>query len=137
MANTQVQFGFQPYGPAAGYVPNAGLRRRSIAYNYTTALYKGDPVASDANGNIVAVSSQSAPLAGIFWGCEYLFGSIQDPGEIALLAWRIAGQQWLLRLGVDHRRSECPVPRGGVGQHGCHRGVERDEQRAVERRIGR
>ena len=79
MANTQVQFGFQPYGPAAGYVPNAGLRRRSIAYNYTTALFKGDPVASDANGNIVAVSSQSAPLAGIFWGCEYYSAAAKIP----------------------------------------------------------
>lgn len=71
MANTQVQFGFQPYGSVAGVTPNFGLRRRTIAYNYATSLFRGDPVASDANGNVIAVSSQSAPVAGIFWGCEY------------------------------------------------------------------
>ncbi len=71
MANTQVQFGFQPFGPAAGVVPNEGLRRRTIAYNYASTIFRGDPVASDANGNIIRVSSQTAPLAGIFWGCQY------------------------------------------------------------------
>jgi len=79
MANTQFQFGFQPFGPAAGYVPNAGLRRRTIAQNYTTALFKGDPVVSNNAGNIVAVSSQSAPLAGIFWGCEYYSTAAKIP----------------------------------------------------------
>lgn len=69
--NTQVQFGFQPAGSASGKVPNFGLRRRTIAYNYGTALFRGDPVASNNAGNIIAVSSQSAPVAGIFWGCEY------------------------------------------------------------------
>lgn len=71
MANTQFQFGFQPYGIATGKAPNFALRRRTIAYNYGTALFRGDPVASNNAGNIVAVSSQTAPLAGIFWGCEY------------------------------------------------------------------
>lgn len=71
MANTQVQFGFQPYGIAAGVVPNFGHRRRTIAFNYGSTLFRGDPVASDANGNIIRVSSQTAPLAGIFWGVKY------------------------------------------------------------------
>lgn len=71
MANTQSQFGFLPYGIMSGRSPTFGYRRRLIAWNYATALFKGDPVASDANGNIVAVSSQVAPIAGIFWGCEY------------------------------------------------------------------
>lgn len=79
MANTQVQFGFQPYGIAAGTVPNFGLRRRTIAYNYTTALFRGDPVVSNNAGNIVAVSSQSAPMAGIFWGCEYYSTAAKIP----------------------------------------------------------
>jgi hypothetical protein len=69
--NTQFQFGFNPYGSAAGKVPNFGFRRRTIAYNYATALFRGDPVASNNAGNIVAVSSQTAPVAGVFWGCEY------------------------------------------------------------------
>lgn len=71
MANTQVQFGFQPYGIASARMPNFALRRRTMAYNYATSLFRGDPVASDANGNIIAVSSQTAPVAGIFWGVEY------------------------------------------------------------------
>ncbi len=71
MANVQQQFGFVPYGYASGKAPNFSQHRRSIAYNYATSLYRGDPVASDANGNIIAVSSQTAPIAGIFWGCKY------------------------------------------------------------------
>jgi hypothetical protein len=71
VANTQVQFGFQPYGITAGRTPNFALRRRTIAYNYATSLFRGDPVASGSGGTIVAVSSQSAPVGGIFWGCEY------------------------------------------------------------------
>lgn len=79
MANTQVQFGFQPYGITAGTVPNFGLRRRTIAYNYNTALFRGDPVVSNNAGNIIAVSSQSAPMAGIFWGCEYYSTAAKIP----------------------------------------------------------
>ncbi len=71
MANVAVQFGFQPFGVAAGVNPTLGLRRRTIAYNYGSTIFRGDPVASDANGNVIRVSSQTAPLAGIFWGCRY------------------------------------------------------------------
>lgn len=71
MANTQVQFGFLPFGEAAGSVPNFALRRRTIAYNYSTNLYRGDPVVSNNAGNIILASSQSAPFAGIFWGVKY------------------------------------------------------------------
>lgn len=71
MANTQVQFGFQPFGSTAGKTPNFGLRRRTIAYNYGSTLFKGDPVVSNNAGNIIRVSSQSAPMAGIFFGCKY------------------------------------------------------------------
>lgn len=71
MANTAVQFGFTPYGIAAGRSPTFGLRRRSMAYNYGSTLFRGDPVASDANGNVIRVSSQSGVVSGIFWGVEY------------------------------------------------------------------
>lgn len=79
MANTQAQFGFQPFGIGAGLPPTFGLRRRTIAYNYSTSLFRGDPVVSDNAGNIVAVSSQSAPVAGIFWGCEYYNSAMKQP----------------------------------------------------------
>jgi hypothetical protein len=71
MANTQSQFGFIPYGYTSGKQANFSLRRRSMAYNYGSSIYFGDPVASDANGNIIKVSSQTAPVAGIFRGCQY------------------------------------------------------------------
>lgn len=71
MANTQVQFGFQPFGTAGGFAPNFAQRRRTLAYNYGSTLFRGDPVASDANGNVIRVSSQTAPVAGIFWGVKY------------------------------------------------------------------
>jgi hypothetical protein len=82
MANTQVQFGFQPFGVTSGKAPNFGLRTRFIAYNYASTLFKGDPVASDANGQIIRVSSQTAPLAGIFFGCKYY-----DPAS-KITVWR-------------------------------------------------
>lgn len=47
-----------------------------MAFNYGSSIYFGDPVASDANGNIIKVSSQTAPVAGIFRGCHYY-----DPGQ--------------------------------------------------------
>jgi hypothetical protein len=71
LANTQVQFGFQPYGVDGGFAPNFALRRRTIAYNYGTSLFRGDPVASNNAGNIIVASSQTAPVGGIFWGCKY------------------------------------------------------------------
>jgi len=71
LANVAFQFGFQPYGITGARAPSFALRRRTLAYNYGTSLFRGDPVASDANGNIVIASSQTAPLAGIFWGCHY------------------------------------------------------------------
>jgi hypothetical protein len=71
VANVQFQFGFQPYGSVSGKTPNFGLTRVTIAYNYATAMFRGDPVAYNSSGNIILASDQTAPLAGIFWGCEY------------------------------------------------------------------
>ena len=65
MANTQVQFGYKPFVPTI--VPTGGLRQRTIAYNAST-MFRGGPVASDANGNIIRVSSQTASRAGILLG---------------------------------------------------------------------
>lgn len=71
MANTQVQFGFQPFASSAGVTPNFGLRRVTIAYNYTTALFRGDPVSINSSGVLVIAPSASGQIDGIFWGCEY------------------------------------------------------------------
>jgi hypothetical protein len=74
LANTQVQIGFQPWGITGGKSPNFADRRRTIAFNYGTALYRGDPVVSNAAGNIILIASQSAPFA----GCHY-YDPISDP----------------------------------------------------------
>lgn len=71
-SNTAFQFGFQPFQSASGVTPNFGFSRRVIAYNYATALFRGDPVALNSSGNVVIATSQTAPLLGIFWGCEYV-----------------------------------------------------------------
>lgn len=75
MANTQFQFGFQPFGIDAGVTPNFGLRRVTIAYNYATALFRGDPVSINASGTLVISPSTSGQVGGIFWGCEYTTNS--------------------------------------------------------------
>lgn len=71
MANTAQQFGFQPFGYLNGSTPNFGTSRRTIAFNYGTTLFRGDPVVDNNAGNIIIASSQSAPFCGIFWGCKY------------------------------------------------------------------
>jgi len=88
VANVQFQFGFQPYGSVAGATPSFGLRRRTIAYNYTTALFRGDPVYNEGTGgNIVIAPSVSGQIAGIFWGCEY-------PSNGGLRALPVKSQYW-------------------------------------------
>lgn len=70
--NTQQTFGFQPFGTSAGQgSPNFALRRATIAYNYATALYKGDPVSFNSSGTIVIAPNANNQIDGIFWGCEY------------------------------------------------------------------
>jgi hypothetical protein len=57
---------------------NWRLSRRRIASTNSTPIFKGDavvPVTGTATGYIAqATATQSAtiPLAGVFWGCEYL-----------------------------------------------------------------
>jgi hypothetical protein len=75
VANTQQQFGFQPFQSASGVVPNFGYTRRTILESYNVALFRGDPVALNSSGQVVIASSQSAPVLGIFWGCEYTTNS--------------------------------------------------------------
>jgi hypothetical protein len=76
LANTAALFGFQPYGISEGRAPTFGLRRRTIAQNYTTALFRGDPVCTSVtDGSMVIAPDQTTPLAGIFWGCEYTTAS--------------------------------------------------------------
>jgi len=77
MANTQGYFGFAPVGTSNGPM-NFRLSTRRVA-STAGAIYKGDPVepvTSSATGYIKQSApgdlGATVPLAGIFWGCEYL-----------------------------------------------------------------
>lgn len=70
MANTNAPFGFRQYS-GNGSAPTYEQVEVQMAYN-ATATFFGDPVAPDANGQVVRASSNSVQVAGIFVGCQYL-----------------------------------------------------------------
>lgn len=74
MANTAAYNGFQQYS-GTGSAPTYEQVAVQIAYN-ASAIYYGDPVNPDANGNVVvgvtSSSSGNTQIAGVFVGCKYL-----------------------------------------------------------------
>jgi len=72
MANANTPFGFQQY-QGNGSAPTYEQIPVTIAYN-ASAIYYGDPVEPDANGNVVQGdgTTATAGIAGIFIGCKYL-----------------------------------------------------------------
>ena len=70
MANTNAPFGFRQYS-GNGSAPTYEQVEVQMAYN-ATATFFGDPVAPDANGQVVRASSNTVQVAGIFVGCQYL-----------------------------------------------------------------
>jgi len=77
VANNFVPFGFRPTSTSNGPM-NFRISARRIASTNTTAIYKGDAVMNivgPSTGYITQATPAgmaTAPLAGIFWGCEYL-----------------------------------------------------------------
>ena len=74
MANTFAPFGFRVNSTSNG-PENFRLSVRRIASTNTTAIYKGDAVLNVSTGYITQATSggtATAPLGGIFWGCQYL-----------------------------------------------------------------
>lgn len=74
MANTNAPFGFRHLGVAqGGSAPTYGLRRVKIAYNYGTALYKGD-VLQDLGSGYCGVWSNAdgGNTVGVVQSFEYL-----------------------------------------------------------------
>lgn len=75
MANTLAPFGFRPVNTSNGPM-NWRISTRRISAANATPIYKGDavmPVIGPANGYIQqATAAGTQPLAGIFWGCQYL-----------------------------------------------------------------
>ena len=79
MANNFAPFGFRPVNTSNGPM-NWRISTRRIASANATPIFKGDAVTQvlPANGYITQASQTStltAPLAGIFWGCQYLSSS--------------------------------------------------------------
>lgn len=72
MANTNAPFGFSQYS-GTGSVPTYEQVPVQIAYN-ASAIYNGDPVEQDANGQVVRGdgTTGNSGIAGIFVGCKYL-----------------------------------------------------------------
>lgn len=72
MANTNAPFGFRQYS-GNGSAPTYEQIAVQIAYN-ASAIYYGDPVEPDANGQVVRGdgTTGNAGVAGIFVGCKYL-----------------------------------------------------------------
>ncbi len=72
MANTNAPFGFRQYS-GNGSAPTYEQVAVQIAYN-ASAIYFGDPVEPDANGQVVRGdgTTGSVGIAGIFVGCQYL-----------------------------------------------------------------
>lgn len=72
MANTNAPFGFSQYS-GTGSAPTYEQVPVQIAYN-ASAIYYGDPVEGDANGQVVQGdgTTGNSGIAGIFVGCKYL-----------------------------------------------------------------
>lgn len=72
MANTNAPFGFSQYS-GNGSAPTYEQVPVQIAYN-ASAIYFGDPVEPDANGQVIRGdgTTAAAGIAGIFVGCKYL-----------------------------------------------------------------
>ena len=72
MANTNAPFGFSQYS-GTGSAPTYEQVPVQIAYN-ASAIYFGDPVEPDANGQVIRGdgTTAAAGIAGIFVGCKYL-----------------------------------------------------------------
>jgi hypothetical protein len=74
MANTAAYNGFQQYS-GTGAAPTYEQVAVQIAYN-ASAIFYGDPVNPDANGNVVVGvttgASANTQIAGVFVGCQYL-----------------------------------------------------------------
>ena len=73
MANTFAPFGFRPISTSNGPM-NWRISTRRVASS-AGAIYRGDavvPVTGTANGYIIQATASTVPLAGVFWGCQYL-----------------------------------------------------------------
>lgn len=72
MANTFAPNGFQVSRLYNSSVPNYAMSEARIAYNYSSSIAFGDPVALLNTGLIALYAFGGTTIHGIFAGCEYL-----------------------------------------------------------------
>ena len=80
MANVSEKFGLRPYRKLDG-TPLVGAQNRyTISANNTVAIYQGDLVVPEADGDISRhVAGTSAAVIGVFNGCFYTDPTTQKP----------------------------------------------------------
>lgn len=78
MTNPSTGFGFRPIRRLDGAAWTGSGSPRTILATYATAIYRGDVVSTDSSGYIIRGTTQSAPISGIFWGCEYYDNTVRQ-----------------------------------------------------------
>jgi len=116
MANTNAPFGFRQYS-GNGSAPTYEQVAVQIAYN-ASAIYFGDPVEPDANGQVIRSDGTiaAAGIAGIFIGCQYL--SVAQKRTVWSNYWPgsdVASNQYVTGYIVNDPNAKFVVQTGATG----------------------
>ena len=80
MANTTEKFGLRPYRSLNGAPWNNAQNRYTISDNNSTAIYQGDLVIAEADGEISRhVAGNGSGIVGVFNGCTYTDPTSKKP----------------------------------------------------------
>lgn len=71
MANSNAPYGFRFLRLAGGSAPTDGQNTYPIAYNYATAIGKGDVVTLNSSGQVILATPGTTTILGVFNGCSY------------------------------------------------------------------
>lgn len=119
MANNFAPFGFRPVNTSNGPM-NWRISTRRISSSNATAIYRGDAVmqvTGPANGYIKQATNAltpTTPLAGVFWGCEYL--SVSQKRTVWSQYWPGADAQYdVTAYVIDDPNARFVVQTSGGG----------------------
>lgn len=116
MANTNAPFGFSQYS-GNGSAPTYEQAAVQIAYN-ASAIYYGDPVEPDANGQVIRSDGTiaAAGIAGVFVGCQYL--SVSQKRTVWSNYWPgsdVASSQTVIGYIINDPNAKFVVQTGSTG----------------------
>jgi hypothetical protein len=116
MANTNAPFGFSQYS-GNGSAPTYEQVAVQIAYN-ASAIYYGDPVEPDANGQVIRSDGTiaAAGIAGVFVGCQYL--SVSQKRTVWSNYWPgsdVASSQTVIGYIINDPNAKFVVQTGSTG----------------------